>query len=286
MSATVSSSLPQAVVHHPKRVEPLPGGQVPPTPAPMAIDALQLSTAARSLHRPPSPDQAPILIEPVLLPVSLEMPAIVPSLPEIAFEPQAQDHLERLEGEAPGLFKVQDPEAPIVQQHLSDLIRVPAEMYQRLRKRGLKTIEVIDGTVPECAGNSHLKGVSPRGWPEGKTWDQVAGNYNPSKRTVCVGNGEQGSVSLSLHELAHAIGKLLGYNNHPELIEAHKRLYPKLQSYFQQGGPGGEAGRQEFLAEALSIYLKQGEAEAVKTFDQPFVDFLKTEVLASSAAPH
>ena len=139
--------------------------------------------------------------------------------------------------------------------------------------------------------NLSLKGVAPRNWPEGSTWDNVPGAYNPGTKTVVAGTAsEHGSESLLIHETGHAIGDLLGFNDSSELKSAHERLFDKLNPYLKGTGesvkevkPGNEAGRQELLAEGLAVFLQKGETEAIKRFDAQFVDFIKNKVLAATS---
>ncbi|HEY8353953.1 MAG TPA: hypothetical protein VIK69_02960 [Methylophilaceae bacterium] len=177
------------------------------------------------------------------------------------------------------VLRVDDEDHPEVQQHLEHLRKVPTKLLTRLREAGLAEIHFANATVPGLDNLHYLKGVQPRGWPPGMTWDIVPGAYSPKEKAVVAGVGRHGSVSVALHELGHAVGDLLGYNDHPDLIQAHKEVFEKLKPYHQQDGPGGVAGRQEMLAEGFATYLILGRKMAVRMFGELFVNFLEKEVL-------
>lgn len=67
-----------------------------------------------------------------------------------------------------------------------------------------------DAPVPELDSLGHLRGVQPRGWPAGMTWDGVDGAYNPGTRVCACGGKVNGAghagkhSSTALHEGAHA----------------------------------------------------------------------------------
>ncbi|MBI2266621.1 MAG: hypothetical protein HYU64_15900 [Armatimonadetes bacterium] len=179
-----------------------------------------------------------------------------------------------------GILKVENFELPAIQEHVRDLTKLPTGTVSRLLSAGLKGIRIADKSIRELAPGQSFTAQKPRGWSEGATWDDVHAAYFPGSGIVCVGKGRHDSYSAVLHEIGHAIGDLLGFDDHPLLIEAHKRLYNKLDSYLKQGGPGGKAGREELLAESTALYLKKGRKEAENTYDGEYVKFLEDTVLA------
>jgi hypothetical protein len=94
---------------------------------------------------------------------------------------------------------------PAVQQHLRDLELLPDSFHNKLlgyfarhRKGG---IDLVDGPVTDVM--TKLRGVTPRGWPKGMTWDNVPGlQASSTKRVILGGKGEHGCVSLAVHETA------------------------------------------------------------------------------------
>lgn len=182
-----------------------------------------------------------------------------------------------------GILKVQDYANPEVKKLVGQLNVYPSNILTSLKNEGLKEIEIANLTTPYMAGNEDLKGVQPRNWPQGSTWEEVPGAYNPNNKTVVAGAAaKHGSEALLIHETGHAVGDLLGFNNSSEVKSAHKRLYDKLNPYLKgEGAPGNEAGRQELFAEALAVLLEDGESVAIQKFDAEFVGFLKNKVLLS-----
>lgn len=199
-----------------------------------------------------------------------------PGKPQIPAEVlQQYPHLSVLQG----VLRIEDYHEPLIQRHVAELAMIPPSVLQRLRKAGLKEIHIANRSVPELASNQKLRGQRPRGWPDGKTWDTVAGVFNPTKRTIAAGRGEEGSESVVIHETAHALGWMLKLKKHPQLIEAHKRLYDKLDFYLRQGGPGAEVGRDELLAEGIADLLILGTAGATRKYDADFIRFVTVEAL-------
>ena len=199
---------------------------------------------------------------------------------------QIKKDFPKLEGIADKLY-VEDLEKPVVAENLEDLSRVPGNILKKLADKGV-TFYVGNRSVPGLDKNQDKAGKKPTGWDDGRTWDVVAGCYNPRDNTVSAGRGSEDSTGLAIHETGHAIGdrfttkegnKDVKINDSKELVEAHKRFYKNLPPYFQQEGPGGLAGRKELLAESIAVYLKEGKDAAVKRYDAAYVDFLENKVL-------
>jgi hypothetical protein len=68
------------------------------------------------------------------------------------------------------------------------LKKFPKKVLEELNKAGIQT-ECCRGPVTEAM--PELKGVLPRGWPEGSTWDSVPGVYSGSVKKVVVGTMEK-----------------------------------------------------------------------------------------------
>lgn len=177
--------------------------------------------------------------------------------PSPALPPHIQDR--------PGLTKfgaslsVQDYGADAVARHLADLDLIPPNVAEALSKEG---VQIVVGNVGMGGFVPKLKGVRPRGWPAGSTWDDIAGAYDSNTKTVYAGAGRSGSTSTVLHEFGHAVGTLRNYDNDPRLIDVHVRIYngkADLNPYYKQGGAGGDAGRQELFAESFAAVLKDRE---------------------------
>ncbi len=99
---------------------------------------------------------------------------------------------------------------------VDQLAKMPKGLLDALEKNGTK-VKVCRGSVTDYL--TDLKGVKPRGWPEGMTWDSVPGLQRPQSKEVVIatvgqdtGNphvpktGEgHGSVNLVIHESAHGV---------------------------------------------------------------------------------
>ena len=96
-----------------------------------------------------------------------------------------------------------------------ELTKMPSELLAALEKNGTK-VTACKGSVTDYL--AELRGVQPRGWPTGMTWDSVPGLYRPeSKEVVIATKGEKknahvpatgeghGSASLVIHETAHGV---------------------------------------------------------------------------------
>lgn len=69
--------------------------------------------------------------------------------------------------------------------------------------------------VPDLDDLGHLRGHQPRGWAQGRTFDQVAGVYSPVARVCACGHDSHGSGayhSTVLHEGGHALDDAYGRN--------------------------------------------------------------------------
>ncbi len=115
-----------------------------------------------------------------------------------------------------------------------------------------------------------LRGVRPRGWPEGQTWDIVPGVYLPGRKQVVVatvdgpggravaprGTGH-GSVDLLLHEAMHGHDFLKGHRLLKERAfrDARTADLALLGDYERQPG---DAGLQETYAESAARAFASG----------------------------
>jgi len=113
-----------------------------------------------------------------------------------------------------------------------------------------------------------LKGVTPRGWPEGSTWDSTEGCYDfKTKKVVnCETNKPLFKTAFSKssrpefvfkHETGHAVDDALDdFSKTEEFVAAHRKDVAKIiteqkerYTYFTQAG---EQGAQETFAEIFA----------------------------------
>ncbi|WP_147471496.1 anthrax toxin lethal factor-related metalloendopeptidase [Nocardia stercoris] len=140
-------------------------------------------------------------------------------------------------------------------QHLRDLERIPDSFHNKLLEHFASHpeggIDIIDGTVTQIM--TDLRGVTPRGWPPGQTWDNVPGLYRTTTHQVALGSkGEHDTLSLALHETGHAFDAALGTaSESAEFRQLYDRM-DGLNPYFAQPG---DAGRSETFAEGFDCWV-------------------------------
>ena len=156
-------------------------------------------------------------------------------------------------------------DAQLVAQSLAQL---PKSSLEQMQKNGTKVI-ACRGSVTDY--RTDLKGVQPRGWPPGATWDKVPGANTPDKNEVVIaviGHGTpagphvpktgegHGSVNLVAHESSHSIdlhGGGPGPSQSDDFTKARDADMNKLSDYEKQAG---EAGRQETYAESAARHAE------------------------------
>lgn len=131
-------------------------------------------------------------------------------------------------------------------EHLADMAKFSPGAHRVLRDyfadRDGAGAYFGDAAVPELDDMGHLRGVRPRGWPEGSTWDDVGGAHSGGTRVLAVGDtNKSGSVAgTALHEGSHALDEALGgASSSPEfraLVDTYERLDPLMSPYFTQRG--------------------------------------------------
>lgn len=141
---------------------------------------------------------------------------------------------------------------------------LPAYVVDKFERKGIRLVACRESVTDfEVA----LRGVQPRGWPKGSTWDSVPGAYfNATSRVVIAtikkggrrvvpgkGNGH-GSASLTVHEALHGFDYA---GNHavlslPAFIAARTADKSRLGSYERQEG---QAGLEETFAESGARFV-------------------------------
>lgn len=195
------------------------------------------------------------------------------SASEVKSTKTPEQHANSLKAKLGSSLNVRNDGTELVQTHVADLDVVPPGLTRAVAAKGV-VVHIGDAPMTELNGNLDLKGQSPRGWPPGKTWDDVPGGFNPAYNSVAAGKGDHGCASLALHEYGHAIGYHFGIDYSPEWQSIHASVHDALPPYLQQGGPGGFAGRQELWAESFAVHQKHGGNVAEKVFGKPVRDFV------------
>lgn len=170
---------------------------------------------------------------------------------------------------------------------VKEIARMPNEMRRVLAFTGTTT-ELVLGGITTHPSASNLKGVTPRGWPEG-TWDDSSG---ASFRDFAIISAERvhlghGCVSLVLHELAHNYDKS-AHRTGPylsrvvntwtgkfkvsgtrEFLELHKQYSETWESEYERTYP------EEAFAEAVGKFAySKSSREALKSRQPGIYDFL------------
>ncbi|MBI4953247.1 MAG: type VI secretion system tip protein VgrG [Myxococcales bacterium] len=159
----------------------------------------------------------------------------------------------------------------------TELAKLPPSVLDDLAKKGVR-VKACRGSITDAMTN--LKGVQPRGWPPGATFDQVPGIYDPATNSVVVattGHGTpagahvpatgegHGSANLVLHEAMHAVdlaGPTKISTTNAAFQAARTADVGALGAYFTQPG---EAGLQETLAESAAQFYGGDPTMAQKT---------------------
>jgi hypothetical protein len=161
---------------------------------------------------------------------------------------------------------VTDLHDPEVQRNIRDFASLPEAHHKLLADHlskndwmpSLKDAGIYfgSGPIPNLDKRDDLRHDHPRGWSEGKTWENVPGAYAPDQRQLLVGTGRHGSHSVALHETGHAMDDVLGASSNVKgrYADLHYRAQNAgMAPYFMQAGP---AGRQESFGEAYALWAK------------------------------
>lgn len=156
----------------------------------------------------------------------------------------------------------------------AELSRLPPHVLQRMQDNGT-TVAVCRNSVTEV--RTDLRGVQPRGWPPGQTWDSVPGLYDPNTREVIIatrGHGTpegarvpptgdgHGSSNLVLHEGMHGVdhtGSPNDLSTSPNFNNARNSDLGTLSPYESQPG---SAGNEETWAESAARYYGGDNSDA------------------------
>lgn len=213
-------------------------------------------------------------IKPQKVTVPKKTPKAVTPAPKAAPKPKEQTPRQKLGQIYGDKLKIKTTDN-IVEQRLENLSRIPDSHHRRVAQHFRNGNEdaglyIGKGDITNFSPQSRrLKGVQPRGWPEGSTFDEVAGVYMPSDRQLLIGTRSHGCVSLSNHEFGHAVDHAMGQlsdNSSAFSLAAtkitHSRVFSVTPYMSAVGNPTG--WRSEFFAEGYggwSMALKTAKNE-------------------------
>lgn len=146
------------------------------------------------------------------------------------------------------------------------LAKLPKSTLEQMQKNGTKVI-ACRGSVTDY--RTDLKGVQPRGWPPGATWDKVPGSNTPDKNEVVIaviGHGTpagphvpktgegHGCANLVAHEASHSIDQgSPSPSQSDDFKKARDADIDKLSDYEKQAGV---AGPEETYAESAARHAE------------------------------
>ena len=139
--------------------------------------------------------------------------------------------------------------------------KIPPKIAKSISEANIDVI-VGNGSVTDFKQLERLKGVKPRGWPEGSSWDNVAGVDGIP--LVAIGTHGLAYKNMVLHEIGHGFDASLAtesqisghqHSHSPVFKELYAELdYTQIHPYFYQGG-NAEAGREELFAALFAAAL-------------------------------
>ncbi len=152
---------------------------------------------------------------------------------------------------------------------VDEMVKIPRPGLELLKTKNTKVIACKDSVTDVM---TELKGVKPRGWPPGMTWDSVPGLYDSASNRVIIATKDgkvpptgqgHGSANLVLHEVGHAIDAMGGgMSNNADFLQARAKDLGNLTAYEKQEG---NAGREETFAEDMARFYG-GQADHAKNF--------------------
>lgn len=150
--------------------------------------------------------------------------------------------------------------------NMTALERVPADIHAvvaaHLAEKESGGIWISDTAVSDMNHSHDLAGEEPRGWGDGKTFDDVNGVYRTARRALLIGrtaNSTYRGEKTATHEFGHGLDDALGTPSAKADWQAihEKALQGKyLSPYYRQPG---HAGREEFWAESFSAWSSPEE---------------------------
>jgi uncharacterized Zn-binding protein involved in type VI secretion len=152
-----------------------------------------------------------------------------------------------------------------------ELAKLPISILMQMQRNGTRVV-ACRGSVTDYRAD--LRGVQPRGWPPGATWDTVPGAFTPDRNEVVVGvighgtpagahvpaTGEgHGSANLTVHESMHSFdgNGVPAPSASADFRTARTADSGQLSAYESQPGA---AGQQESYAESAARHAQGQDA--------------------------
>jgi uncharacterized Zn-binding protein involved in type VI secretion len=156
----------------------------------------------------------------------------------------------------------------------AELAKMPISVLMQMQRNGTVVV-ACRGSITDYRAD--LRGVQPRGWPAGATWDTVPGANDPNTNQVVIaviGHGTaagphvpktgegHGCANLTVHESMHSVDQ--GANNPSSSADfnaARNADAAKLDPYESQPGA---AGQEETYAESAARHAEGKDAGTPK----------------------
>lgn len=177
--------------------------------------------------------------------------------------------------------RINAQEAAIIHEHVAGLLAVPVGVLLKLRTHGLARIQIGRGGVASFPGYEAYQSIQVPTAPRGVTWDDARGAYISSRKEMVLGTGSFGYEGTATHEIGHALGDLMGYDNSLRLASEYRAKsrgsLRKVSAYYPDGRLT-DRGKKEFFAETVSLgIMSRGSLKAF--FSDAYYTFIVEDVL-------
>lgn len=170
------------------------------------------------------------------------------------------------------LLTITDCSAEFVAKVKTALDAIPERFHEVVAKRGYSV--KIGGSLTEVL--PELKGVHPRGWPRGSTWDNVGALHSSAPREIIVGEKRRmlGSRVFSLnprveagtaHEFGHALDNSFLYDKGNKVTWTDE-----FQKAYRADVRAIRAKHNSMLEADLGYFLQKKDAGKEETFAEMF----------------
>lgn len=156
--------------------------------------------------------------------------------------------------------------------------KVPVDVILTLKSRG-KGIDLVSRAVTNHPDLENLRGVTPRGWTNGKTWDEVPGaGAVGTHPTIIAGDSlhaGHGTLDLILHEVGHTVDRFYKNSNlsmefsSGDLFNHLHTITPFTNLYGTHAGAYAQSHQEENFADMFSLYFFSEETREKLLNDFP-----------------
>lgn len=172
-------------------------------------------------------------------------------------------------------------EADVILEHVNALVATPKGVLAKLATHGLSRVQIGKGGVASFPGYDLFNHIQIPTAPRGATWSDARGAYISSRKEIILGTGSRGYEGTAAHEVGHALGELMGYDNSLRLAVEYRAKsrgsLRKVSAYYPDGRLT-DRGKKEFFAETVSLgIMSRGSLKAF--FSDAYYTFIVEDVL-------